>query len=44
MLLNKNGEPYYVIGSKKSYSTLKSKTKNELYERSSWYVSSVRLE
>lgn len=32
MLLNKNDMPESVIGSRKSYSTLKSKTKDELIE------------
>ena len=32
MVLNKNGMPEFVIGSKKSYSTLKAMTKDELIE------------
>lgn len=32
MELNKNGDPYYVIGTKYSYNTLKSMTKDRLIE------------
>lgn len=32
MELNKNGDPYYVIGTKHSHSTLKSMTKDRLME------------
>ena len=32
MILNKNGMPYYVTGTKYSYSTLKSMTKDKLIE------------